>query len=324
MSGINKTPILSVCIPTWNRSRFLNESLSRLYVQSLEVDPEDIEFFISDNASDDDTETVVSDFVQKGMSISYNKNPQNLGAARNFIRCIQWSQGKYIWLLGDDDFLKSGALKLIIDTLKQNDCGLLHLYSLGDKKENPSLISDSSVFLCKMSFWSTFMSGNIFNRSSVSKIVNPEQYIDTHLLQVPFFLESVLSHQNNIYIGIDLVLETGADDANNGGYNFFEVFTKHYLDIWNSALVRHDVSRDIYDIIRKDLFENYLVYFIDKLLLRKESVSNVKEEAYSRKGWRVDNSWSILNKYYFGQPYFYLTVSKMYLKHIVKKNLRKT
>ena len=53
MKDIN--PYLSICIPTYNRSEVLKESLMQL----LKYEGDDIEVVISDNCSPDNTEEVV-------------------------------------------------------------------------------------------------------------------------------------------------------------------------------------------------------------------------------------------------------------------------
>lgn len=44
-------PLLSICIPTWNRSKFLSMHLERFYEQMQEIDLAELELFVSDNCS---------------------------------------------------------------------------------------------------------------------------------------------------------------------------------------------------------------------------------------------------------------------------------
>lgn len=122
-----KQPLLSICIPTWNRSKILSISLKSFQEQLASIDSSEIEIFVSDNASDDDTPLVVQSFIDQGLPITYNRNPENVGAAGNFIKCMQWASGKYIWLLGDDDLLNDGAISYILDLIRNGDYGLIHL-----------------------------------------------------------------------------------------------------------------------------------------------------------------------------------------------------
>ena len=65
----NKQPVLSICIPTWNRSSFLRISLDSLFGQLNDIEKEDVEIFISDNCSSDATPNIIEEFIDKGMPI---------------------------------------------------------------------------------------------------------------------------------------------------------------------------------------------------------------------------------------------------------------
>lgn len=130
----NKQPVLSICIPTWNRSSFLRISLDSLFGQLNDIEKEDVEIFISDNCSSDATPNIIEEFIDKGMPITVNRNEENIGAARNFIKCMQWASGKYIILLGDDDFLLPGSLLFLVKELEKEEYGLIHIVTKARKK----------------------------------------------------------------------------------------------------------------------------------------------------------------------------------------------
>ena len=317
MNNELRTPLLSICIPTWNRGSFLKESLTKIGRQINNLGSEYIELIVSDNASTDKTSQVVKDFIAQGMPIKYNRNRENVGAGRNFLLCINKAKGKYIWLLGDDDFLKENALKQLIEILKGKDYGLLHLYTQGSKIEEATFISDRNIFLCKVSYWITFMSGNIFNRDIIEEVTQPEKYIPSDLLQVPYYLEAALCHSENVIIGINNILYPAADSTNNGGYNFFKVFVKYHLDIWHEKLTKYNIDMKVYDYIRKDLFIKHVVQFMVLLLLRRKRVSS-KASKYERNRFKIDGAWQILFHYYGDTFYFYYYPIVFLLKKVCK------
>ncbi len=223
MSGIeDKKPILSICIPTWNRAKYLEQSLIRFSEQIDGVDSSEIELYVSDNCSDDNTPEVVNKHSANGLPITYNRNESNLGAAGNFVKCMQWASGKYILLLGDDDILKQGALKYILDILRGKDYGLIHLNQRIKSESEPVVYTDLEEYFKKISYWFTFMSGCIF-RKDIVEYIDAEKYIGTHLLQMPYYLTSATKEKENLLIN-KLLLETGLDYSSNGGYNLYEVF----------------------------------------------------------------------------------------------------
>jgi abequosyltransferase len=67
-----KMPLLSICIPTWNRAKFLAQSLGRFAEQIKDISPEELELYVSDNCSDDNTSEVVTYYIDTGLPITYN------------------------------------------------------------------------------------------------------------------------------------------------------------------------------------------------------------------------------------------------------------
>jgi glycosyltransferase involved in cell wall biosynthesis len=95
-------PLLSICIPTYNRSHFLKESLTCI-LASAEHYKDQVEIVVSDNASTDDTKEVVEGFIEAGHVINYIRQKENIGPHRNFRAVVELSHGRYVWLFGDDD-----------------------------------------------------------------------------------------------------------------------------------------------------------------------------------------------------------------------------
>lgn len=56
-----KKPLVSICIPTYNNARFLGESLDSIVNQTYP----NKEIIVSDNASTDETEKIVKEYVEK-------------------------------------------------------------------------------------------------------------------------------------------------------------------------------------------------------------------------------------------------------------------
>ena len=321
MSGINENPILSICIPTWNRSKILDISLKNFLDQIKDVNLSELELYVSDNCSEDETEQVVKKYISQGLPITYNRNESNIGAAGNFVKCMQWASGKYILLLGDDDVLKQGALKYILDMLRGKDYGLIHLNQCVKNDGEPIVYKNLEDFFKKISYWFTFMSGCIFRKDIVAQI-DAEKYIGTHLLQMPYYLTSATKGKENILVNRQ-ILEVGLDSSSNGGYNFYEVFVKNYLNIWHEFVDNGSITETCYEYLKKDIFEKFIVVYNFKLLVKHQ---NVKDENVpyvgSRKGFKIAGAKEILDQYY-GQ-YFYFKMSwTKYVKMCVRNKIKK-
>lgn len=90
---------VTIAIPTYNRSKFLAEAIKSVLEQTYI----DFELLIVDNASTDRTKKVVKSFNDP--RINYHRNKKNIGMMRNWNKCIELSNGKYLMILGDDDML---------------------------------------------------------------------------------------------------------------------------------------------------------------------------------------------------------------------------
>ena len=120
-------PILTIAIPTYNRSAFLKRSLQYLYEQKNDL--ANVELIISDNASADNTSEVVAGFQSLGLNIRYIRNPENKGADLNIAQCYTSATGKYVLTLGDDDFFVANSIGKIIKLLRTGDYGVIYINS---------------------------------------------------------------------------------------------------------------------------------------------------------------------------------------------------
>lgn len=122
MNSNQEHKILSICIPTYNRAKELSECLESIFSQ--EYSRENIEVLISDNSSSDSTFDTVTSFLEKGNTISYYKNESNIGPENNFRLSMLRANGKYVWLIGDDDKLSENSISEVIKLIQTN-CALL-------------------------------------------------------------------------------------------------------------------------------------------------------------------------------------------------------
>jgi len=94
-------PLVSFCIPSYNRSRYLRSLLDTL-VHQLAGFPHPYEIVISDNASPDDTQAVI-DAYAGDLPIRKFRQSCNVGGAANWHFAISQARGEFIVSLADDD-----------------------------------------------------------------------------------------------------------------------------------------------------------------------------------------------------------------------------
>lgn len=94
-------PIISFCIPTFTRSRYLEALLGSL-ADHLAAFPYAFEIVIGDNASTDRTGAVVDAFRTR-LPIRYFRHAENIGGFPNFQFVMSQALGRYVMYVADDD-----------------------------------------------------------------------------------------------------------------------------------------------------------------------------------------------------------------------------
>jgi len=109
-----RDPLVTIAIPTYNRSEsFLPATLRSVCEQTYP----NIDILVSDNASHDTTEQVVSSFADK--RIRYHRHAQNIGGPRNWNFCVDQGRGDYFMLLMDDDMIDADFVAACIARAQQ-------------------------------------------------------------------------------------------------------------------------------------------------------------------------------------------------------------
>lgn len=112
------TPFLTVCVMTYNRARTLRETLDSILPQV--ADYPEIEVFVSDNCSADNTREVVLDYCARHPRLRYSRNDANLGFVGNVVASIEKAAGEYISFISDDDLAPPGLLPALLKDLAES------------------------------------------------------------------------------------------------------------------------------------------------------------------------------------------------------------
>jgi len=112
-----ENPLLSICIPTYNRSKYLRSNLLSIFSQVRH--PELVEVVVSDNHSTDETEAVAREFL-KYENFRYFRQEENIGPAKNFLSNVALAKGEYCWIIGDDDFILQERIESILQLIGEN------------------------------------------------------------------------------------------------------------------------------------------------------------------------------------------------------------
>lgn len=126
----NYRPIISICIPTYNRQYSLQYTLKSIIEQEL-LESWDVEIVITDNASTDGTEEYINKLCKRYSNIKYFRNDVNIWGPANINKVLSLWKWEYLWLFWSDDIMLTWWLKITLNIIK-NSCPdlILHKNSL--------------------------------------------------------------------------------------------------------------------------------------------------------------------------------------------------
>jgi glycosyltransferase involved in cell wall biosynthesis len=111
-------PLLSVCIPAYNRPVWLQRALQSV----INLNPQycsEVEIVVSDDSTDPTCGEVARHLLASWQGVGkYTANNPSLGMAENWNRAIAQARGKYVIVLHDDDFFLPRGIETLLNTLK--------------------------------------------------------------------------------------------------------------------------------------------------------------------------------------------------------------
>ena len=113
------SPLLSVCVITYNHAAFIRQTLESVAMQKINFS---MEFIIADDCSKDGTTAIIEEFISTYPGkVIFLKREKNIGAAVNFMEMIGTASGKYVaYMEGDDYWTNPMKLQMQVDFLEKN------------------------------------------------------------------------------------------------------------------------------------------------------------------------------------------------------------
>lgn len=282
-------PLLTIAIPTYNRLPTLKKAMQRVLDYTKGHD--EIELFVSDNASTDGTKEYIKSLQKKYRELNYYRNDENLGLDGNFLNCFQKAKGRYLWMLSDDDYLMENAIEMVLEVLVQEPvmvfCNSFQREGMDDgplaKGEGGTFLKDKNSFLKSLGMYITYVSGLIYNMSLVRKIEDMKQYKGENLL---------LSH-----VALDIMKEDGT----------YALINKHCIHRCVSA-VSYDyyqtyfygMKRLIWDTAVRSGFDKNVMNDILYQMLKwplMDIVFQLRRSFQAEEKWNKNYVWGILSDY---------------------------
>lgn len=271
----NSSILLSICIPTFNRSIFISEMIEGLFEQITDDIKDKIEICISENPSSDKYGELIEKLRKiSPVTIKYHQNTEQIGFDRNLIQSIKMAKGNYCWLFSDDDKMTRNAVETVLTELRKDKKGDIALFYCNSVDCNSNLepvkiiysfnnngkdLYDFSKFDDIINFYNNsrqlfgFLSACIINRKIFNKINIDEdkELIGTNYIQTYINFKMLHNGYKMKYINVPLVYHRFACD--NDSFDQNGKFIRILMDIESN-----------YKIAKKIYFKN--IFFQQKFL----------------------------------------------------------
>ncbi|MBO5038739.1 MAG: glycosyltransferase family 2 protein [Alphaproteobacteria bacterium] len=306
-------PLLSICIPTYNRAKTLQKSLETLVTQQVFQDTCDVEIIISDNASTDNTKEIALSYTaQYGDKIKYFCNPQNLNDA-NFAVALKRASGEFLKLSNDTLLYQPQMLEKFVALIKKHSQTKPVIFFSNNPKHAPEQTTSSlDEFVKTASFQITWIGGfGIWKSDLDNYFTLLKEYSQTKLPQAATLLKMTADKKQAVISGG--LFCSPAFPSLKGDYNLSAIFIKNYLAFYEEYLQTKQLSKKIYE------HEKWLV--LKKHVLPRQF--NLKHH------YQYDKSdFYLYTAPYHKNPKFYFLIAvtllkklKYTLKYFIKKTL---
>lgn len=112
----SQNPLVSVVVATFNGARFIAEQLESIINQSYTP----LEIIITDDASTDETVSVLSKYAEQHNHIKVITSEENVGFLKNFERGVRLANGEYIALSDQDDIWLPEKIEILMRERKDH------------------------------------------------------------------------------------------------------------------------------------------------------------------------------------------------------------
>lgn len=260
-------PVLSICIPTYNRATLLEKLLDGLVALPVITNDDRIEIVVNDNSSTDDTQRVARDFATRYPGkIKYFRNAQNV-FDDNFRIALSRGTGEYLKLSNDTLHWSDEGLRTILASIETYREEKPLLYFRNAKEHAPEMKCDSpDAFLRICSYNITWIAEFGIWKTDFDSLSDFSRAKDTQLIQADVTLRLLAAKRRSVIVHHEFFSITPGKVS--GGYNLCKVFGNHYLSLLKPYVLLGDISRQAYEAEKRKLLLHHI--FVYSVLVRRD------------------------------------------------------
>lgn len=297
-------PLVSICIPTYNRVDALKQCLNSIVTNSAYSN--EVEIIVSDNASSDGTRTFMEEFIKQHQCV-YHRNPKNIGGEANFLQVLSLGKGHFLKLFNDYSAFSEAGLEVLLSLVRSNlTSHAMLVFNNSHRYKKLVVVPCKNIDqVVKQTYWKMSWIGAYgYWADDFNAMENKLQAADTMFLQIDWFLRLFEKSQKAYVCKYDLV-DRVVFNAKQGGYNFIKVHTTNFLGMYERCLKDGSLSLKTYNTMKRKVYFSLLKWYY-KLAVKKN-------EEYS---YDTDNSLNLFYYHFHSFCWYYLGMLWLYCKTI--------
>jgi len=246
MAQIEK--ILTIAIPTYNRSAYLRECLEHICPQLVD----EIQLVVRDNCSNlYNYDEFIHPYCEKYGIVAF-RNKVNIGGDANIARLYEDCETKWLWVIGDDDYILGNAISLVLKTINNHPDDIYIKFH----SEFEGEVTGLSGFACAMKKPTAF--GNSFFTSEC--LVNIDRirsdmfwhykYLSLYNAQILRIMRNLINNPDNkcLFVKDELLENHGLD------------VTWNHIEFVPYQTLIFDLFREQKKILKDNVFKDIVKY----------------------------------------------------------------
>lgn len=284
---------LSVLIPNYNHAHYLPAALESVIAQDFQ--PREV--IVMDDASTDDSLSVLEQFANRMPNLRIVRNEVNCGVSKNCNRLLEMANGEMLHFMAADDVILPGFYRRCVDMLVRypqagmcyalcrqideqgNDVGLCGNFIPGDSARYVS--PQETMDLLSRNFYLIGGVSRLYRRNAVIELGGFREYLK-------FYSDGLLDHVNMARNGVCFVPEVLAC--------WRIVTTSLSHAVWQDdaqlagvfRLACETMEREFGDVLPREFVSNYKYLALSRLALDKW------ERAVTQRNQFLDFTWTHL------------------------------
>lgn len=313
---------LTIAIPTFNRNNILLKNLSIL----LEIIDNSCHVLIVDNCSDIPVAETLTPIIKESPfreNIRIIRNRVNIGGNANLLRCLEYSNDDYVWILGDDDIPDRKGIRNIFSEINTNpDAIILNMYAEHESHVKRSLtkrFTGACGYLKGSKFYGEliFVSSLVFKRKEFLKSMSIANGMQSSMTPQLFLILLSLGKENISVFSKEKVVTNGAQDTPKDQHASSLV-----VAVGLASVLDYHWNDEIHRLIKSHLINLRKIWLtptalINQLLIIRLSSDRSKKDLWRRMYSTLNNrlysygSWWNKERVLFRIGYFVLLFPKL-------------